>query len=369
MKIAICNDLPDFQFNKILNPKIAKKYPGESWIPLFAKMAKKKRVEVLTGDIVLKQINTNSLKPKEVFVIQTLDAKSAKKLIDLGAKPFLLIGPESPLYAYNFYLNLKNIARTFPNRVLYSGIIKVIPKSLGKNYICNFPSFFINDILKPLPWKKRKFMVLVATNKYFEKNFPWPYPLYKTEYFDWAKDKLLQKISPIRNSAVKNQIVTKRFEIIEYFASRNLLNIFGSNWIKNKNIPNSWKRRLGIVKKLKPKNCKNKIKTISNYKFAICYENVCYPGHITEKIIDCFIAGVIPIYLGDPQITSRIPKSSFIDMRDFKNMERLHKYLDSITPKDAFKKINSGQNFLRSKKGQQFSYESFAQKVQSLIPE
>lgn len=369
MKIAICNDLPLFLANKILNPKYAKEYPGECWIPVFARAMKKKNIEVLTGDIALAKINKNLINPGDVLVIQSLDAKNGQKLIELGAKPLLLIGLESPLYAYNFYSKIKNIAKIFPHRILYSGIIKEIPKSSGKNHTCNFPSFFKHDIKKPIPWEKRKFMVLVATNKYFEKNFPWPKPSYITEHFDWAKDKYLQKISPIRSIAVKNQLIDKRLELVEYFTHQNLLDIFGSNWIKGHNIPSSWKKRLTFLQKQKIQKCKDKIKTISAYKFAICFENVSFPGHITEKIIDCFVAGTIPIYIGDPQITSRIPKETFVDMRNFKNIEDLHKYLNSITPKQAQKMITIGQKFLKSQNGQQFSYEEFAKKVQNLIPQ
>ena len=42
-----------------------------------------------------------------------------------------------------------------------------------------------------------------------------------------------------------------------------------------------------------------KLKIISNHKFNIAFENSSYPGYVTEKITDAFIANTIPIYWGD----------------------------------------------------------------------
>ena len=44
---------------------------------------------------------------------------------------------------------------------------------------------------------------------------------------------------------------------------------------------------------------KDKIKFLSSYKFSISMENSNGDGYISEKIIDSFIAGTIPIYYGD----------------------------------------------------------------------
>jgi hypothetical protein len=43
MKIAFCTDYQTFQANKIFQIKVAEKYPGTSWLPIFAKLAKQKK--------------------------------------------------------------------------------------------------------------------------------------------------------------------------------------------------------------------------------------------------------------------------------------------------------------------------------------
>lgn len=42
----------------------------------------------------------------------------------------------------------------------------------------------------------------------------------------------------------------------------------------------------------------DKLAYLRNYKFNICPENVDSPGYVTEKLIEAFAAGTIPIYLG-----------------------------------------------------------------------
>lgn len=42
----------------------------------------------------------------------------------------------------------------------------------------------------------------------------------------------------------------------------------------------------------------DKIQTLKNYKYTLCFENSYTPGYVTEKLIDSFLAGSIPIYWG-----------------------------------------------------------------------
>ena len=72
----------------------------------------------------------------------------------------------------------------------------------------------------------------------------------------------------------------------------------------------------------------NKIETIKHYKFCICYENTQnIKGYITEKIFDCFAAGVVPIYWGASNIEAYIPKTCFIDQREFQEFEEVYQFI------------------------------------------
>jgi hypothetical protein len=50
------------------------------------------------------------------------------------------------------------------------------------------------------------------------------------------------------------------------------------------------------------------------HKYCICFEHSSYPYYCTEKLMDSFLAGSVPIYLGDPKINSDWNKESFINV-------------------------------------------------------
>jgi hypothetical protein len=57
---------------------------------------------------------------------------------------------------------------------------------------------------------------------------------------------------------------------------------------------------------------KDKLALLQEHKFSIAFENTAYPGYTTEKIVDAFLAGTIPIYWGDPTITQHFNSKAFI---------------------------------------------------------
>lgn len=61
------------------------------------------------------------------------------------------------------------------------------------------------------------------------------------------------------------------------------------------------------------------------HKFSIAFENGIYDGYATEKIVDAFAAGTIPIYLGDPRIHLDFNEESFINGHRFSCLEDLVK--------------------------------------------
>ena len=134
MKIAFCADHPLFQANRIFQIKLAKESPDTAWTSILATLAKQKNFEVVTGDIALANVQTSRWNPQDILIIQLLDASDGSKLAKLGAIPFILIGPESPLYAYNFYREVKKIASTFRYRQLFSGIYKTFKSHSRFNY-------------------------------------------------------------------------------------------------------------------------------------------------------------------------------------------------------------------------------------------
>ena len=60
----------------------------------------------------------------------------------------------------------------------------------------------------------------------------------------------------------------------------------------------------------------DKIEFLSHYKFSICMENSKTQGYISEKLVDCFEAGTIPIYFGDDTILELLNNKSYIHVKN-----------------------------------------------------
>jgi alpha(1,3/1,4) fucosyltransferase len=61
----------------------------------------------------------------------------------------------------------------------------------------------------------------------------------------------------------------------------------------------------------------------SKYKFAIAFENTSYDGYCTEKLMEAFAAGAVPIYWGDPNVAKDFNPASFINAHDFNTLDEV----------------------------------------------
>ena len=74
----------------------------------------------------------------------------------------------------------------------------------------------------------------------------------------------------------------------------------------------------------------DKLEFQKKFKFCIACENTDYPGYTTEKILQAFSAGCIPIYWGDPQVTEVFNEKAFIRCQDFHSDEELLNYIKKV---------------------------------------
>jgi len=82
---------------------------------------------------------------------------------------------------------------------------------------------------------------------------------------------------------------------------------------------------------------KNKFLRNHSHKFALTYENAAHPYYITEKIMDGFLGGSLPIYWGSSKIEEDFNEKSFINMT--KSSSQLN---------NRIKKIDSDQSLFNS---------------------
>lgn len=58
---------------------------------------------------------------------------------------------------------------------------------------------------------------------------------------------------------------------------------------------------------------------LNSYMFSIAIENDSYETYFTEKIIDCFLTGTVPIYMGAPDIGDHFNIDGIIQLEDIRN--------------------------------------------------
>lgn len=170
----------------------------------------------------------------------------------------------------------------------------------------------------------------------------------------FAKKKFIASIVGNKKSSFPNELYSKRLEVAEYFSRQPLgFDLYGMGW---ETTNHEW------IKRIWKGEVVSKIDVLKEYKFTLCFENSSgYNGYITEKIFDAFAAGSVPVYYGAPNITDYIPKSAFIDFRDFESIYELHQYLSNIQENEYLLFLSSAKQFIRSNNYLQFCSPFFSE--------
>jgi len=75
----------------------------------------------------------------------------------------------------------------------------------------------------------------------------------------------------------------------------------------------------------------NKRCLVSKFKFYLAFENSRFDDYVTEKLLDIYDTGTIPVYLGAPNVKSLVPGNhSTIFVDDFKSPKELADYLQLV---------------------------------------
>lgn len=62
---------------------------------------------------------------------------------------------------------------------------------------------------------------------------------------------------------------------------------------------------------------RSKYEILEPYVFNLCFENSMFPGYYTEKIVQAWAAGTIPLYFSDTLVKSDFNKAAFLNRNDF----------------------------------------------------
>ena len=247
-------------------------------------------------------------------------------------------------------------------------------------------------VIRPDNWdiKKHKYfrkvftsnLDLIDNQKYIYLNLACKIERDKNNFEITIKGKFCALISSNKYSNRPQELYSKRREAIRWFEKNypSEFDLYGVDWdrfflplLGRANFLLAGIYRLApwvphIRSRLAYKGrIKEKRSVLSQYKFAICFENVIAPGYVTEKILDCFMAGVIPIYLGAPEIETLIPRETYIDMRDFSSYEDLYKYLKLMSSQTYQAHLDAIFEFLGSEAINPWTPECFAETLENEV--
>lgn len=199
---------------------------------------------------------------------------------------------------------------------------------------------------------------LINGDKYLKINYPYHF-INKIECpsrKDFEKKNLLVNISGNKISFHHNELYSVRRKVISYYNKCNYtdFSLYGRGWSKN----------LRVYKGV----CISKKKVYAQFRFALCLENMCnVNGYVTEKIFDCFTAGIVPIYWGASNIEKYIPKQCFISYADFSSIGELNQFLLNMNYERYCEYIHNIKQYLQGAAKSVFEYKYFVEQLDSAL--
>ena len=186
----------------------------------------------------------------------------------------------------------------------------------------------------------------------------WPQPRKEVVSPYWERDGRQNRIVVINGNhrpAQRNgELYSKRIEAMVALMKHGAVDLYGRGWERWWSRASMWlpywlnrSKLMSIYKG----SCSSKYEVLSQYRFCLCFENMAIQGYVTEKIFDCFYAGVIPLYLGATDIESLIPDGAYIDCRKFDSFDQLWTFLKGLSEQEIYAIKHAGRAFLESDAG------------------
>lgn len=200
------------------------------------------------------------------------------------------------------------------------------------------------------PWRERSFLVTVSSYNFLD-------PVSRSGVMRAVLARFLSRVPQAQKPSIRRQLValrdpalarelyTERLRAIRHFSSREDFALYGRHW---RDVGAFRARVDDVVLRRYRGIAEDKLAVMSNYRFALCFENASFPGYITEKIFDAFFAGCIPVYLGAPDVERYIPRDAFVDVREFRTHEELEHHLRGVGEAEARHHLEAARTFLAS---------------------
>lgn len=92
------------------------------------------------------------------------------------------------------------------------------------------------------------------------------------------------------------------------------------------------------------------------HKFSIAFENTSYCGYCTEKIVEAFAAGTIPIYWGDPRVAEDFNENAFVNCHNYETLDDIVARVKEIDENDKLCLSMLNESIVKYKDGDIESY-------------
>jgi len=341
-----------FQENRVFDRQHAAKFPGALWLAILGERAQQRGWAVMTADMFLRTPSAGAVCISEMVTPYT------KTLLARGVVPSVLVCGESPNVAWDFYHRLGKYARPYHHAYVFRGAAKRI-----NSHVQVRSFYWPNAQRHTLPsstWSEREYLVMIASNKErYAVNLDKPLiglrRLVKQTFWNG-----LQLVDPLFHFP---DLYQERLNAISYFAEMPDFRLYGTGWDKPIGV---LKFRLA-AKRAGGEPVDDKLATMAGFRFALCFENCVFPGYVTEKIFDCFLAGCIPVYWGAPDIEDFVPRETFVDYRNFRTYAELDRFLRGITESEASHYLEAAQNFLASPAFDKFTVDYLVNDILNVI--
>lgn len=326
-----------------------------------AREARRRGIEVATVDVYRAMTHA----PARVACLTVQYTDETQALLAGGARLAICHSLESPINAYKFSHFMARYAGRFQHNFQFSGTRGRLAGT-GTTF---HPLYFPIETRARLPlraWNQRDDLVMMVGN-------PWARPARPTRLVDLrtrvkvaARFQVWRLFDPWLRVP---RLYRARLRAIEYFSRRGGFRLYGRGWDQPSagiSAADQHAARKVYAGAIAP-GALPKREVLNGYRFAICFENCVFPGYVTEKLFDCFLAGCVPVYWGAPDITDFVPEQTFIDFRHFGSLAELDRCLRDLPAAEAQRYLDAARDFLASPEFDRFDAARLAQEMADIL--
>lgn len=317
------------------------------WLRVHA-LGLQRGLRLVTAD----RVAAEGIDPRQVLLIAYDWTPDAERLLDAGARAAALVSFEPPVIAWSLYANLPRISARFPHTFLFEGARDQVAVGVTRFHPLSFPQ----PCPPPRPtgeaWNRRRFMVMINSNKALPRATDLP------RWLDRPREVSVRRtLASVRYRAIARDRYGARLRAIRAFSELDDFDLYGEGWETPH--PAVTSELSAAAVRVYRGSVDDKLSLLAKYRFALAFENSRYPGYITEKLFDCFFARCIPIYSGAPDVALYVPPSTFIDVRQFASYAELERFLRALTEEDARRYLDAAYAFLLSPAFESFCADRF----------